>query len=100
MIASFSDLGVDLPSIYCLDSSPQFCRICLVIQRLHFCILCSFVNLVISSFISGREGDVVSGSEIISCSIMVDCVEYDFFRLILFDNNVTLVKRAGLYNNL
>ena len=47
-------------TIYCLDSSPQFCRICLVIQRLHFCLLCSFVVLVISSFISGRAGEVGS----------------------------------------
>ena len=49
-------------TIYCLDRSPQFCRVCLVIQRLHklspLCLLCSFVILVISSFISGRAGDV------------------------------------------
>ena len=47
--------------------------------------------------------------------ILVDCIEYDFFRLILFENNVTLtdifnnvspnkiisfIKRAGLYNTL
>ena len=31
-----------------------------MIQRLHFCILCSFVILVISSFISGRAGEVES----------------------------------------
>ena len=53
-----------LSTIYCLDSYPQFCRICLVIQRLHklshFCLLCSFVVLVISSFISGRVGEVGS----------------------------------------
>ena len=44
--------------------------------------------------------------------ILVDCIEYDFFRLILFENNFTLtdifnnvspnkiisfIKRAGLY---
>ena len=39
---------------------PQFCRISFVIQRLHFCLLCSFVVLVISSFISGRAGEVGS----------------------------------------
>ena len=47
--------------------------------------------------------------------ILVDCIEYDFFRLILFENNFTLtdifnnvspnkiisfIKRAGLYNTL
>ena len=47
--------------------------------------------------------------------ILVDCIEYDFFRLILFDNNFTLtdifnnvsqnkiisfIKRAGLYSTL
>ena len=46
--------------------------------------------------------------------ILVDCIDYDFFRLILFDNNFTLtdifnnvsqkiisfIKRAGLYNTL
>ena len=31
-----------------------------MIQRLHFCLLCSFVVLVISSFISGRAGEVGS----------------------------------------
>ena len=31
-----------------------------MIQRLHFCLLCSFVILVISSFISGRTGEVES----------------------------------------
>ena len=30
------------------------------IQRLHFCLLCSFVILVISSFISGMAGEVES----------------------------------------
>ena len=51
-------------TIYCLDSSPQFCRICLLIQRLHKLSpplsFCSFVVLVISSFISGRAGEVGS----------------------------------------
>ena len=47
-------------TIYCLDSSPQFSRVCLMIQRLHFCLLCSFVILVISSFISCRAGEVES----------------------------------------
>ena len=50
-------------TIYCHDSSPQFCRICLVIQRLHKLsplFFCSFVILVISSFISGRTGKVES----------------------------------------
>ena len=66
----------------------------------------------------------VSGSEavLITCNcrltishILVDCIEYDFFRLILFENNFTLtdifnnvspnkiisfIKRAGLYNTL
>ena len=47
--------------------------------------------------------------------ILVDCIEYDFFRLILFENNFTLsdifnnvspnkiisfIKRTGLYNTL
>ena len=47
--------------------------------------------------------------------ILVDCIEYDFFRWILFENNFTLtdifnnvspnkiisfIKRAGLYNTL
>ena len=47
--------------------------------------------------------------------ILVDCIEYDFFRLILFENNFTLtdifnnvspnkiisfIKTAGLYNTL
>ena len=47
--------------------------------------------------------------------IFVDCIEYNFFRLILFENNFTLtdifnnvspnkiisfIKRAGLYNTL
>ena len=47
--------------------------------------------------------------------ILVDCIEYDLFRLILFENNLTLtdifnnvspnkiisfIKRAGLYNTL
>ena len=47
--------------------------------------------------------------------ILVDCIEYDFFRLILFENKFTLtdifnnvspnkiisfIKRAGLYNTL
>ena len=27
---------------------------------------------------------------------MVDCIEYDFFRLILFENNVTL---TDIFNN-
>ena len=31
-----------------------------MIQRLHFCLLCSFVVLLISSFISGRAGKVGS----------------------------------------
>ena len=47
-------------TIYYLDSPPQFCRVSLMIQRLHFCLLCSFVILVISSFISGRAGEVES----------------------------------------
>ena len=57
MIATFSTLGVDLP-YFVLIVLHRFCRICLVIQRLHFCLLCSFVVLVISSFISGRAGEV------------------------------------------
>ena len=47
--------------------------------------------------------------------ILVDCIEYDIFILILFNNNITLpyifnnvspnklilfIKRAGLYNTL
>ena len=51
----------------------------------------------------------------LTISILVDCIEYDFFRLILFENNFTLsdifnnvspnkiisfIKRAGLYNTL
>ena len=47
-------------TIYCLDSSPQFCRVSLMIQRLHFYLLCSFVILMISSFISCRAGEVES----------------------------------------
>ena len=61
-------------------------------------------------------------SECVTCNcrltishILVDCIEYDFFRLILFENNFTLtdifnnvspnkiisfIKRAGLYNTL
>ena len=60
--------------------------------------------------------------ECVTCScrltishILVDCIEYDIFRMILFENNVTLrdifnnvspnkiisfIKRAGLYNTL
>ena len=66
-------------TIYCLDSSPQFCRICLVIQRLHFCLLCSFVVLVISSFISGRAGEVgsralnFSNISVATSSVLIRC---------------------------
>ena len=51
-------------TIYCLDSSPQFCRVCLMINVitncLHYCVLYSFVILVTSSFISGMAGEVES----------------------------------------
>ena len=60
-------------TIYCLDSSPQFCRICLVIQRLHK------LSLLLSSVFVRYSGNRIvhlwqggqgraSGSEIISCS--------------------------------
>ena len=47
-------------SIYCLDSSLQFGRVGLVVQRLHVCLLCSFVVLVSSSFICCRACEVGS----------------------------------------
>ena len=61
MIASFSALGVDLTSIalIVLHSfvGSVFCSN-VSTNCLHFCLLCSFVVLVISSFISGRAGEV------------------------------------------
>ena len=80
MISSFSAFGVE-----CLDSSPQFCRVCLMIftNCLHFCIACSFVLLVISSFISGRAGEVeslrssraliVSNISVVTGSLFIRC---------------------------
>ena len=57
-------------TIYCLDSSPQFCRVCLMVQHLYFCLLCSFVHysgdIIIHLLQDGRGR--VSGSEVISCS--------------------------------
>ena len=57
MISSFSSLGVDLPSIALI-----VLHSCVMIQRLHKLspLLCLFVILVISSFISGRAGEVES----------------------------------------
>ena len=58
---------------------------------------------------------VTCGYRLTISHILVDCIEYDLFRLILFDNNFTLtdifnnvspnkiisfVRRAGLYNTL
>ena len=60
-------------TIYCLDSSPQFCRIGLVIQRLHklssllsFMFICCSGNLIVHLWQGGRGW--ISWSEIISCS--------------------------------
>ena len=59
MIASFSALGVDLPSI-ALIVIHSFVGSNVSTNCLHFCLLCSFVVLVISPFISGRAGEVGS----------------------------------------
>ena len=60
MITSFSALDIDFPSIalivltvlWDLSYGPTFP------QALHFCLLCSFVILLISSFICYMEGEV------------------------------------------
>ena len=60
-------------TIYFLDSSPQLCRVCLMIQRLHkLSPLLSFMfvrysgDLIVHLWQDGRGR--VSGSEVISCS--------------------------------
>ena len=63
MIASFSAFGVDLPSIVLMVLHSFVGSVLLFnvsTNSHHFCILCSFVILVISSFISGRAGEVES----------------------------------------
>ena len=62
-------------TIYFLDSSPQFCRICLVIQRLHeLSPLLSFMfvrcsgDLIVHLWQGGRGW--ISWSGIISCSLL------------------------------
>ena len=72
MIASFSALGVD--TVYCLDSSTQFCRVCLMVQRLHkLSPLWSFMFVrysgdLIVHLLQGGRGRV-SASEVILCLI-------------------------------
>ena len=60
-------------TIYYLDSYPQFCRVCPMIQRLHkLCPLLSFMfdrysgDLIVHLLQGGR--DRVSGFDVISCS--------------------------------
>ena len=63
MIASFSALCVDLPSIALIvlhSFVGSVLRSNVSTNCLHLCLLCSFVVLVISSFISGRAGEVGS----------------------------------------
>ena len=62
-----------LLTIYCLDSSPQFCRVCLMIPRLHKLspiVSVMFVrysgDLIVHLWQCGRGR--VSGSDVISCS--------------------------------
>ena len=60
-------------TIYCLDSSPQFCRVCLMIQRLHklspllYFMFVRYSGDLIVHLLQGGRGRV-SGSEVISCS--------------------------------
>ena len=61
-------IGRQFP-IYCHDSYTQFCRVRLMIQHLYKLsplFLCSFVILVISSFISYMAGEVESPALIFS----------------------------------
>ena len=63
MIASISALGVDLPSIVLIVLHSFLWSVLwsyISTNCLHFCLLCLFVILVISSFISCRAGKVES----------------------------------------
>ena len=73
MITSFSALGVDLPSIAVIVMH-SFVRPVLwsnfSTNCLQYCLFCSFVILVISSFISYRAGDVASLDLRSSCALI------------------------------